>query len=207
MIPIPDILFYAFAAIMLLAALAVISAKNPVHSVFFLIVAFFNAAGIFILMGAEYLAMTLIVVYVGAVAVLFLFVVMMLNINFERLRAGFISHLPLGIGVAALLFVELAFLLYHSLQNAVPVAPASMPIPNPQDVTNAKAIGLVLYTEYALLFQLSGLILLVAMIGAIVLTLRHRHGVRRQVIAKQNARDPNETVTVVRVKPGQGVKL
>jgi NADH-quinone oxidoreductase subunit J len=207
MIPVTDILFYCLSAVLLGAAMAVITAKNPVHSVFFLIVAFFNAAGLFILLGAEYLAMTLVVVYVGAVAVLFLFVVMMLNINFERFRAGFISYLPLGVGVASVLFVEISALLYQSLQGSVPLAPAGSPAPDVDQLSNAAAIGVELYTHYALLFQMAGLILLVAMIGAIVLTLRHRLGVRRQDVSRQNARHPEETVTLVKVKSKQGVKL
>ncbi len=206
MIPVLDILFYGFSVVLVAAALAVVTAKNPVHSVFFLIAAFFNAAGLFLLLGAEYLAMTLVVVYVGAVAVLFLFVVMMLNINFERLRAGFISYLPLGLGVATLLFVEMGVLLYQSLQHATPRAPAALPIPEPDQITNTAAIGLELYTRYAILFQMAGLILLVAMIGAIVLTLRHRTGVRRQNIGEQIARRAEETVKLVKVKSGQGVK-
>ncbi len=207
MIPVLDILFYVFSGVLVAASLAVIVAKNPVHSVFFLILAFFNAAGLFILLGAEYLAMTLVVVYVGAVAVLFLFVVMMLNINFERFRAGFISYLPFGIGVASLLFMELGLLLYQSLQGSAPLAAPAVPTPNPDQVANTVAIGMELYTRYAFLFQTSGLILLVAMIGAIVLTLRQRLGVRRQRIGDQVARSAAETVTLVKVKPGEGVKL
>ena len=157
-----------------------IGARNPVHAVFFLILAFFNAAGLFVLLGAEYLAMTLVIVYVGAVAVLFLFVVMMLNINFEKLRVGFIKNLPLALGVALLLLVQMGALLYQSLFTPAPMVDASAPIPDLTQVTNTEAIGQVLYTRYALLFQLSGFILLVAMIGAIVLTLRARTGVRRQ---------------------------
>ncbi len=207
MIPVLDILFYLFSFILVAAALSVIIAKNPVHSVFFLILAFFNAAALFILLGAEYLAMTLVVVYVGAVAVLFLFVVMMLNINFERFRAGFISYLPFGIGIGALLFIEIGVLLYQSLQGKFPVAAPSVPTPNPEHITNTAALGMELYTRYALLFEVSGLILLVAMIGAIVLTLRHRLGVRRQNIGQQVARDAADTLSVVKVKPGEGVKL
>jgi NADH-quinone oxidoreductase subunit J len=200
-------MFYVFAAVLMLSAGAVITAKNPVHSVFFLILAFFNAAGLFVLLGAEYIAMTLVIVYVGAVAVLFLFVVMMLNINFEKFRAGFIRYLPLGVFVAAFLFIELGALLYQSLITPAPVAPVALAIPDSDTVSNTHAIGRQLYTHYLLLFQLSGVILLVAMIGAIVLTLRHRPGVRRQKIAEQNARNKTNTLEVVSIPSGQGVEI
>ncbi len=199
------VLFYVFSAVLMLAALSVITARNPVHSVFFLILAFFNAAGLFVLLGAEYIAMTLVIVYVGAVAVLFLFVVMMLNINFEKLRAGFISYLPLGIGVATVLFLEIGALLYTSLLTPVPHAEIASPIPDMTQVSNARAIGEVLYTDYLLAFQLSGVILLVAMIGAIVLTHRHRLGVKRQNITKQLMRTRAQSVALVDVKPGEGI--
>jgi len=202
--PITDILFYAFSTIMVLAALAVITAKNPVHSVFFLIVAFFNAAGLFVLLGAEYIAMTLIIVYVGAVMVLFLFVVMMLNVNFEKLRSGFIKSLPLGFAVAALLFTEIGALLYYSLGTPAAVVAPVAPIPDLLQTTNAEAVGLVLYTRYVALFQLSGIILLVAMIGAIVLTHRQREGVRKQRIYAQNTRKKEDSIEIVKVKSGQG---
>lgn len=207
LIDIPSIMFYVFATILVGSGVAVISAKNPVHSVFFLILAFFNAAGLFVLLGAEYLAMTLVIVYVGAVAVLFLFVVMMLNINFEKFRAGFIRYLPMGVFFAAFLFIELGALLYQSLLTPAPVAAAAMPIPSLDQVTNARAIGQVLYTHYLLLFQMAGFILLVAMIGAIVLTLRHRPGVRRQKIADQNARTKAQSVEIIKVTSGQGVDI
>ncbi|MFM9890621.1 MAG: NADH-quinone oxidoreductase subunit J [Rickettsiales bacterium] len=203
----PDItslLFYVFATLLMGAALAVITSKNPVHSVFFLIVAFFNAAGLFVLLGAEYIAMTLVIVYVGAVAVLFLFVVMMLNINFEKLRAGFIRMLPLGLGVAGLLFIELGALLYQSLLTPAPVAEVASAIPDAAQVSNARAIGEILYTDYLVPFQLSGLILLVAMIGAIVLTHRQRLGVKRQNINEQLGRTRAESMTLVERKSGQG---
>ncbi|MFN7185724.1 MAG: NADH-quinone oxidoreductase subunit J [Alphaproteobacteria bacterium] len=203
-LPITDIVFYLFATVLIGAALAVIGARNPVHAVFFLILAFFNAAGLFVLLGAEYLAMTLVIVYVGAVAVLFLFVVMMLNINFEKLRVGFIKNLPLALGVALLLLVQMGALLYQSLFTPAPMVDASTPIPDLTQVTNTEAIGQVLYTRYALLFQLSGFILLVAMIGAIVLTLRARAGVRRQKIIQQVSRTREDAVKLVDVKPGQG---
>ena len=202
---ITTILFYVFATILMGAALAVITAKNPVHSVFFLILAFFNAAGLFVLLGAEYIAMTLVIVYVGAVAVLFLFVVMMLNINFEKLRAGFISYLPVGISIALILFIEIGGLLYASILTPAPLAPPSSVIPPAKTLTNAQAIGSVLYTDYLLAFELSGVILLVAMIGAIVLTLRHRPGVKRQNINKQLSRTRAQAVQLVNPKPGEGI--
>lgn len=202
--PITSILFYVFAFVTVMAGVAVITAKNPVHSVFFLILAFFNAAGLFVLLGAEYIAMTLVVVYVGAVAVLFLFVVMMLNINFERLRAGFIRALPWGIALAFLLFAELGGLLYASLNRPVPTAPAVVAIPDAQEISNVEAIGNVLYTRYMLAFELSGLILLVAMIGAIILTHRQRIGVRKQVIAEQLKRTKENSLHVANVKSGEG---
>lgn len=202
--PILSVLFYVFAFIVLASGIAVITAKNPVHSVFFLILAFFNAAGLFVLLGAEYLAMTLVVVYVGAVAVLFLFVVMMLNIHFEKLRAGFIRALPFGILLALILFAELGGLLYASLLTPAPTAPAVVVIPDAAVVDNVKAIGNVLYTRYALMFELSGLVLLVAMIGAIILTHRQRLGVRKQVISEQLKRTKANSLHIVNVKSGEG---
>ena len=198
-------LFYIFSAILLGAGLAVITAKNPIHSVFFLILAFFNAAGLFVMLGAEYIAMTLIIVYVGAVAVLFLFVVMMLNVNFEKFRAGFINYLPIGIAVAVVLFLEIGGLLYQSLLTPAPVATVASAIPDAAHVTNARAIGMVLYTDYLVLFQLAGVILLVAMMGAIVLTHRHRIGVKRQNVSKQVARKRSDSVALVNVKSGEGI--
>jgi NADH-quinone oxidoreductase subunit J len=205
MADVTTLLFYMFATILMLAAVAVITSRNPVHSVFFLILAFFNAAGLFVLIGAEYLAMTLVIVYVGAVAVLFLFVVMMLNINFEKVHAGFIRSLPLGVGVAALLFVELAALLYSSILSPAPLADPAAPTPPASEVANAEAIGQVLYTDYFLAFQLAGIILLVAMIGAIVLTHRQRAGVKRQNITKQLLRTRETSVTLVKKQPGEGI--
>jgi NADH-quinone oxidoreductase subunit J len=202
---ITSLLFYVFATILMMAALAVITAKNPVHSVFFLILAFFNAAGLFVLLGAEYIAMTLVIVYVGAVAVLFLFVVMMLNVNFEKLRVGFTKNLPIGIAVAVILFVELAALLYGSILSPAPLAAASSPTPDASQISNAHAIGRVLYTDYLIAFQLSGVILLVAMVGAIVLTHRQRAGVKRQKISEQMARTREQAVALVNPKPGEGI--
>lgn len=206
-IDIPSILFYVFSLVLMVSAVAVITARNPVHSVFFLILAFFNAAGLFVLLGAEYIAMTLVIVYVGAVMVLFLFVVMMLNIHFEQLRAGFIKYLPFGILVAGALFLEIGAMTYESLQKPMPIPDPAVVIPDPTQVTNARAIGQVLYTHYVLLFQLAGVILLVAMIGAIVLTLRHRTGVKRQDIMKQLSRTREESVMLVKLKPGQGADI
>lgn len=200
-----SILFYAFAAAVTFCGVMIVSSKNSVYSVFFLILAFFNAAGLFVLLGVEYLAMTLVIVYVGAVAVLFLFVVMMLNVDFGKLREGFAKYLPVGILVALLLFIQIGALLYASFISSSPVAVAAQAMPDLAEVSNAKAIGLILYTDYLLLFQLAGIILLVAMIGAIVLTLRHRPGVKRQKIAKQVARKREEGVTLVSVKSGEGV--
>ena len=193
-----SLFFYLFAGITLLSGLMVISSKNPVHSVLFLILAFFNAAGLFVLLGAEFLAMLLVVVYVGAVAVLFLFVVMMLDINFVELREGFQKYMPLGLGVGGLLLAELFITVFARTSLKTDVAPMEGP-------HNTAAIGLVLYTDYVYLFQLAGLILLVAMIGAITLTLRKRDGVRKQVIQEQNSRKRAQSVEVVSVETGKGV--
>lgn len=200
-----SLLFYVFAAVLMLAAVAVITSKHSVRAVFFLILAFFNAAGLFVLLGAEYLAMTLVIVYVGAVAVLFLFVVMMLNVNFAKLRFGFSAHLPVGVLLAVVLFAELAALLYGSILTPAPLAAVASVVPNVAEVPNAQAIGRVLYTDYLIAFQLSGVILLVAMIGAIVLTHRQRVGVKKQNIRKQLARTRAEGVMLVDVKSGEGI--
>lgn len=202
---ITTILFYVFAAVLTMSALAVIGARNPIYSVFYLILAFFNAAGLFVLIGAEYIAMTLVIVYVGAVAVLFLFVVMMLNVDLEKIRAGFIRYLPLGLGVAVLLFAEMGALIYASFDKPMATAPATLIMPKADEIDNATAIGQLMYTHFALLFQVSGMILLVAMIGAIVLTLRQREGVRKQRILKQVSRKREDAVALVNVKTGEGV--
>jgi len=194
--------FYVFSAVIIASALMVISARNPVHSVLFLILAFFNAAALFVLLGAEFLAMILVVVYVGAVAVLFLFVVMMLDIDFVALRSGFMQYLPLGTVFGLVLFSE--FLVAVGAWTFAEGAPAVRAVPLPQGVSNTEAIGRVLYTDYIFYFQTAGMILLVAMIGAIVLTLRHRPGVKRQSISRQVAREPKTAVELVDVKPGQG---
>ncbi|MEK9574402.1 MAG: NADH-quinone oxidoreductase subunit J [Candidatus Puniceispirillaceae bacterium] len=194
-----SVFFYLFATICCLSGLMVVSSRNPVHSVLFLILAFFNAAGLFILLNAEFLAMLLVVVYVGAVAVLFLFVVMMLDINYSELREGFQKYRPLGLFIGAVLLVELFATFFEYSGNI-------KSLPSPGDVHNTKALGQVIYTDYIYLFQLAGLILLVAMIGAIALTLRKRTGVRKQVIADQNARTRAETVKLAKVETGAGVK-
>ncbi len=201
---IPTILFYAFAITMVLSALAVVSVENPVHSVLCLIFTFFNAAGLFVLLGAEFIAMLMVIVYVGAVAVLFLFVVMMLNINIAELRAGFIKYLPIGIFVAAVMFAELVFVIQYSIANGVNHAQAAIPLIN--GANNTKALGNVLYTDFFFPFQIAGLILLVAMIGAITLTQRLRDGVRKQNIRAQVNRKREDSIEVIKtIKSGQGV--
>ena len=197
--------FYLFSTVTVASAFMVIASRNPVHSVLFLILAFVNAAGLFLLLGAEFLAMILIVVYVGAVAVLFLFVVMMLDVDFAELRQGFLSYLPVGGLIGMVFLVEL--LLVVSTWSISPDA-LQMPLAAnapAEALTNTEALGRVLYTRYALFFQLSGLVLLVAMIGAIVLTLRDRLGVKRQDISVQNARDPKEVIVLKDVPSRQGL--
>jgi NADH-quinone oxidoreductase subunit J len=199
------IAFYVLATIAILAALAVVVARNPVHSVLFLILAFFTSAGLFVLLGAEFLAMLLVVVYVGAVAVLFLFVVMMLDVNFVELKQGFLRYLPLGALVGAILLGE--FLIVGNtvnLEQRFLPRPVATGTADPL-LTNAHAIGEVLYTDYLLLFQLAGLVLFVAMIGAIVLTLRHRTGVRRQDVSRQVGRTRKQSVELKDIRPGQGL--
>jgi NADH-quinone oxidoreductase subunit J len=198
------IAFYLLAFIMLAAGLLVVSARNPVHSVLFLITAFFSAAGLFVLLGAEFLAMLLIVVYVGAVAVLFLFVVMMLDVDFEELRKGFAQYLPIGGLVAGVLTLEMIFVAATVATNGAAGKNAD-PLASPVGVSNTEAIGRVLYTDYVFFFQMAGLVLLVAMIGAIVLTLRHKPGVKRQDIGKQVARSPKTGMELVQIKPGEGI--
>lgn len=197
--------FYLFAAITVASAVMVIASRNPVHSVLFLILAFFNAAGLFVLLGAEFLAMILVVVYVGAVAVLFLFVVMMLDADVAELRHGFLQYLPVGALVGLILLVELAMVAGAWAISPEAGAAARLPIPPLESVTNTEAIGRVLYDEYLFLFQASGLVLLVAMVGAIVLTLRRREGVRRQVISEQIGRRRGDTIEVKDVASGSGV--
>ena len=197
--------FYLFATVAIASGVMVIAARNPVHSVLFLILAFFNAAGLFVLMGAEFIAMILVIVYVGAVAVLFLFVVMMLDINFVEMRQGFLQYLPVGGLIGVILLVELLFVFasWASLPDAGMLAAA--PIPPSDAVNNTRAIGRLLYTQYVYLFQASGMVLLVAMIGAIVLTLRTREGVRRQNISKQIGRSVEDSVEIKKVETGKGI--
>ncbi len=197
--------FYLFAFVAVAAGVMVISARNPVHSVLFLILAFFNSAALFVLMGAEFLAMIMVVVYVGAVAVLFLFVVMMLDINFVEMRQGFLQYLPLGALIGLILLVELALVAGAWVISPEAGAAAAVPIPPVGMTHNTAAIGNVLYTKYVYLFEAAGLILLVAMIGSIVLTLRQREGVRKQSIARQVTRKRGETIEVKDVPSGSGV--
>ncbi|MFT4002488.1 MAG: NADH-quinone oxidoreductase subunit J [Rhizobium sp.] len=197
--------FYIFAFVAVASAFMVISARNPVHSVLFLILVFFNAAGLFLLMGAEFLAMILLVVYVGAVAVLFLFVVMMLDIDFSELRAGILEYAPIGALIGVILAAELIVVIGGSVISPTIAKSVAMPIPAPGTRTNTAALGDVLYTNYVYFFEIAGLVLLVAMIGAIVLTLKHRTHIKRQNIPQQVARTPATAVEVVKVKPGQGV--
>jgi len=197
------ILFYIFAAVAVASGVLVVSARNPVHSVLFLILAFFNAAGLFVLIGAEFLAMILVIVYVGAVAVLFLFVVMMLDIDFAELRSGFVRYLPVGTLVGFILLAELVFVIggwtiSPSIPSQAPAVAGGVPL------SNTRALGDILYTRYLFAFQVAGLILLVAMVGAIVLTLRHRVDVRRQSISAQLARTRAQSVDVVKVPVGSG---
>ena len=197
--------FYLFAIVAVGSGVMVISARNPVHSVLFLILAFFNAAGLFVLLGAEFLAMILVVVYVGAVAVLFLFVVMMLDINFVELRQGFLRYLPVGGVIGLVLLAELILIFGAWVSSPGADAALLAPMPDAANVSNTAALGALLYTRYVYPFQAAGVILLIAMIGAIVLTLRSREGVRRQKIAGQIARRRSDTIEIVKVRPGQGV--
>ena len=200
----PALFFYLFAAVCVASAVMVIVSRNPVHSVLFLILAFVNAAGLFILMGAEFLGMMLIVVYVGAVAVLFLFVIMMLDVDFVELREGFIQYLPIGIVIGGIFLFELLLVVGAWVIN--PQVTKTITAAIPTNVSNTEALGLVLYTKYIHYFQLSGMILLVAMIGAIVLTLRHKVSVKRQDINVQNARTPEMAMAVRKVAVGQGLQ-
>ncbi|MBK5911664.1 NADH:ubiquinone oxidoreductase subunit J [Rhodothalassium salexigens] len=197
------IVFYVLSSVTVLSAVMVIAARNPVHSVLFLILAFFNSAGLFVLLGAELLAMLLVIVYVGAVAVLFLFVVMMLDINFVRLREGFLRYFPIGVLIGAVLAAELVFVVGTWAMS--PEMAGNLRQPTPEDVTNTRALGQLIYTDYVFVFQTAGMILLTAMIGAIVLTLRKRPGVKRQNIAQQLARSPETAIEIKKVKTGEGI--
>ena len=199
----PALFFYLFAGICVASAVMVIISRNPVHSVLFLILAFVNASGLFVLMGAEFLGMVLIFVYVGAVATLFLFVIMMLDVDFTELREGFLEYLPIGLVIGGIFFFELFLVVGFWVMN--PSIAKSITAAIPTNVSNTEALGLVLYTRYIYYFQLAGLVLLVAMIGAIVLTLQHKPNVRRQVIAEQVARRKASAIEIVKVKAGQGL--
>ena len=195
--------FYMFAFFTILSAMMIVSMRNPVHSVLFLIFAFFNAAGLFVLLGAEFLAMILVIVYVGAVAVLFMFVVMMMDIDFVELRQGFLRYLPIGGAVALVMLIELVAVV--SGWDAISAQNLTLGAAIPEGVTNTEALGQVIYTQYIYLFQAAGLVLLVAMIGAIVLTHRKRKGVRKQVISEQLGRKVSDTVKLVKVTTGKGI--
>ncbi len=197
--------FYLFAAVTVASGFMVIASKNPVHAVLFLILAFVNSAGLFILLGAEFLALILIVVYVGAVAVLFLFVVMMLDVDFDELRAGFIKYLPVGALVGIILLIELILVLGTWAIAPEMVTQVAAPAPPLTEISNTEALGRILYTKYVYFFQLAGLILLIAMIGAIVLTLHHKEGVKRQSIPRQVARTRETSIEVKQVEPGKGI--
>ncbi|GGB10435.1 NADH:ubiquinone oxidoreductase subunit J [Brucella endophytica] len=197
--------FYLFAFILIASAFMVIAARNPVHSVLFLILAFFNAAALFLLAGAEFLAFILLVVYVGAVAVLFLFVVMMLDVDFSELKSGALQYAPIGALVGIVLAAELIIVLGGHAFSPQLATSVAQPIPDLATRTNTAALGDILYTNYVLFFQISGLILLVAMIGAIVLTLRHKQGVKRQSIPQQVARTPATAIEIKQVETGKGL--
>ncbi|HJM60713.1 MAG TPA: NADH-quinone oxidoreductase subunit J [Alphaproteobacteria bacterium] len=199
---IASLCFYLFAAVMIAASVMVITARNPVHCVLFLILAFLNAASLFVLMGAEFLGLILAIVYVGAVAVLFMFVVMMLDTDFSAIRGGFLQYLPIGGAIGLVLMIELGFAV-----AAIRAGEGTMAMPMPSDggVSNTEALGRLIYTNYFYLFQAAGVILLIAMVGAIVLTLRRREGVRRQTIADQVARQREDSIEIRRVTPGSGI--
>jgi NADH-quinone oxidoreductase subunit J len=195
--------FYLFSTIMVASAFMVIAARNPVHSVLFLILAFVNAAGLFVLLGAEFLAMALIIVYVGAVAVLFLFVVMMLDVDFAELKQGFLQYLPVGSLIGVIVLIELVLIVSSWTIGRGTIGAAASPLPS--DLTNTAALGRILYTQYLFLFQAAGLVLLTAMIGAIVLALRHKPGVKRQDIAAQNARTVATAIEIRKVPSRAGI--
>ena len=202
----PALFFYLFAGVCIAAAVMVIAARNPVHSVLFLILAFVNAAALFILLGAEFLAMILIIVYVGAVLVLFLFVVMMLDVDFAQLRQGLMQYLPIGAFLGGILLIELVLVLVSWTIGPDVQRTIATPIPPIASMFNAEALGHVLYTRYVYFFQAAGVVLLIAMIGAIVLTLRRREGVRRQKITEQLAREAKRSVELKKIPVGGGVR-
>ena len=202
---IQSLVFYLFAVITVASGVMVISSRNPVHSVLFLVLAFFSTAGLFVLLGAEFLAMILVIVYVGAVAVLFLFVVMMLDINFVEMRQGFLQYLPIGGMVGLILLVELMALAGSWVMAPHAAESGAAPMPAPDVTTNTQALGELMYTHYIYLFQAAGLVLLIAMIGAIVLTHRRRDGVRKQKISEQVARRPEDCARTVKVESGKGI--
>ena len=197
--------FYLFSAVILLSSLMVISTKNPVHSVLFLILAFLNAAGIFVILHAEFLAMILIIVYVGAVAVLFLFVVMMLDFKISLEKDNILQYMPIGLLIGLVFIAELVIVLINTRLDLSNIQILSNPLDNFSDQSNTEAIGSILYTNYVLYFQLSGVILLVAMVGSIVLTLRDREGVKRQIVSEQV--DRKGKIELVDVKSGEGVDI
>ncbi|USI71758.1 NADH-quinone oxidoreductase subunit J [Sphingomonas morindae] len=201
------IAFYLFAVVVIASAALVITSRNPVHSVLWLILAFFNAAGLMLLVGAEFIAMLLVIVYVGAVAVLFLFVVMMLDIDFAELRAGFVRYLPFGLAIALVLLAEIIIAAGAWSNGGVQMAARVAPTPDAAVTPNIQALGILLYTRYLFIFEGAGLVLLVAMIGAIVLTLRARTGVRHQNISRQTMRRPEDAVRNTNPPVGQGVTL
>ncbi len=203
---IADAFFYLFATICAVAGVMVISARNPVHAVLFLILAFVSSAGIFILLGAEFLALILVVVYVGAVAVLFLFVVMMLDVDFTELRSGFLSYLPIGALIGIILLIELILVLGSWAITPEVTANIMTPAPPLNELSNTEALGRVLYTKYVYFFEAAGIVLLIAMIGAIVLTLQHKTGVKRQSIPAQVARTPADSIEIKQVESGKGLQ-
>ena len=202
--PLTAIAFYLLAVVAVVAALGVVSARNPVHSVLFLITTFFSSAGLFVLLGAEFLAMLLVVVYVGAVAVLFLFVVMMLDVDFARLKQGYAQYLPIGLVIGAVLLGEMIFVSWVVAHRGA--AAGHSPMAATPDVSNAETIGRVLYTQYAYYFQAAGLVPLIAMIGAIVLTLRHKPHIKRQSVTRQVGRRRKDAVAVISVPTGEGIR-
>lgn len=203
--PVTTLLFYVFATVLLASGIIVITARNAVHSVLFLILAFFNAAGLFVMLGAEYIAMLLVIVYVGAVAVLFLFVVMMLDITVTERRSYITKHLPIGSLVGGIFFAELLFVLYKWQTSETVLSNRAFPVSSGDGVGSARGLGELLYTHYAYPFQLAGLILLVAMVGAIVLTQRRRSGVRRQNTMKQVLTNPKDVLELARPDIGAGI--